>query len=258
VIRYGQFCPVAKTAEIFGDRWSPLIIRELCYGPRSFGDFLAAIPLISRTMLAQRLKELASAGVVHAHVKDKGRGYSYELTAAGEAFRPMIHMMGEWGLKWGQGLVGPDDLDSKLLIWGIRQDIDREHIPAREFVVRFDFRGIPKGGRNPRHWWLLIRQDEIEVCLKDPGQPLDVTIEADLAAFTKVWTGYSRLEEAVARGLIGFRGPDLAIARFQGMLKLADETVVRAHGVLPPRTKTRRGTIGPESAGARGWDQRGS
>jgi len=41
MIRYGQFCPVAKTAEIFGDRWSPLIIRELCYGPRSYGDFLA-------------------------------------------------------------------------------------------------------------------------------------------------------------------------------------------------------------------------
>jgi DNA-binding HxlR family transcriptional regulator len=77
MIRYGQFCPVAKTAEIFGDRWSPLIIRELCYGPRSFGDFLAALPLISRTMLSQRLKELAAVDVVHAAAKERGRGYSY-------------------------------------------------------------------------------------------------------------------------------------------------------------------------------------
>ena len=74
MIRYGQFCPVAKTAEIFGDRWSPLIVRELCYGPRSYGDFLAAIPLISRTMLSQRLKELAAAGVVQPDPKQKGRG----------------------------------------------------------------------------------------------------------------------------------------------------------------------------------------
>ena len=232
MIRYGQFCPVAKTAEIFGDRWSPLIIRELYYGPRSFGDFLAAIPLISKTMLSQRLKELTTADVVHAEAKEKGRGYSYTLTAAGEAFQPMIEMMAEWGLKWGQGLIGPDDLDSKLLIGGIRQHIDREDIPEQEFVLRFDFRGIPKGSRNPRHWWLLIRQDEIEVCLKDPGQNLDVTIEADLGAFTKVWTGYGRLGEAHARGLVTFRGTDSAIARMHRMLKLTDEIVVRNLGTL--------------------------
>jgi DNA-binding HxlR family transcriptional regulator len=232
MIRYGQFCPVAKTAEIFGDRWSPLIIRELYYGSRSFGDFLAAIPLISRTMLAQRLKELAAAGVIRADVKDKGRGHIYAPTAAGEAFRPMIEMMGEWGLKWGQGLVGPEDLNSQLLIWGIRQHIDRKDIPAREFVLRFDFRGIPKSSRNPRHWWLLIRQDEIEVCLKDPGQTIDVTIDADLAAFTKVWTGYSRLEEAVTRGLITFRGNGSALARMHRMLKLVDQTVLRDLGTV--------------------------
>jgi DNA-binding HxlR family transcriptional regulator len=234
MIRYGQFCPVAKTAEIFGDRWSPLIIRELCYGPRSFGDFLAALPLISRTMLSQRLKELAAAEVVHADAKEKGRGYSYRLTAAGEAFRPMINMMAEWGLKWGQGLIGPDDLDSQLLIWGMRQHIDRADITVQEFVLRFDFRGIPKDSRTPRHWWMLIRQDEIEVCLKDPGQNLDVLIEADLGAFTKVWTGYSRLEKVLAGRLVTFRGTDSAIAQMLRMLRLADETVWRNLGTVSP------------------------
>jgi DNA-binding HxlR family transcriptional regulator len=234
MIRYGQFCPVAKTAEIFGDRWSPLIIRELYYGPRSYGDFLATIPLISRTMLAQPLKELAAAGVIQPNAKEKGRGHIYVLTEAGEAFRPMIEMMGEWGLKWGGGLVGPDDLDSKLLIGGIRQHIDRKDIPAQEFVLHFDFRGIPKGSRNPRHWLLLIRKDEIEVCLKDPGQNRDVVIEADLAAFTKVWTGYCRLEDALARRLVAFRGTKSAIARMVRMLKLTDEVVVRNLGISLP------------------------
>ena len=237
MIRYGQFCPVAKTAEIFGDRWSPLIIRELCYGPRSYGDFLATIPLISRTMLSQRLKELVVADVVNADAKDKGRGHVYTLTAAGEAFRPMIEMMAQWGLKWGPGLIGPDDLDSQLLIWGIRQHIDRKDIPAQEFVMRFDFRGTPKGSRkgsrNPRHWWLLIRHDEIEVCLKDPEQNVDVMIEADLGAFTKVWTGYCRFEEALARGQVTFRGTDSAIAQMHRMLKLTDDTVLRNLGTLP-------------------------
>jgi hypothetical protein len=160
------------------------------------------------------LKELAAAGVVHPDAKEKGRGHIYSLTAAGEAFRPMIELIGEWGLKWGQGLVGPEDLDSKLLIGGIR--------------------GIPRGSRNPRHWWLLIRQDEIEVCLKDPGQPLDVTIEADLGAFTKVWTGYCPLKEALAQRLVTFRGTKSAIAQMHKMLKLTDEIVVRNLGTLSP------------------------
>ena len=71
--------------------------------PGPLGDFLAALPLISRTMLSQTLEGIGG----HADHRscrcegEKGRGYSYTLTAAGEAFRPMINMMAEWGLKWG-------------------------------------------------------------------------------------------------------------------------------------------------------------
>jgi putative sterol carrier protein len=72
------------------------------------------------------------------------------------------------------------------------------------------------------------------VCLKDPGQNVDVRIEADLGAFTKVWTGYCRLEEALAQGLVTFRGTKSAIARMLRMLKLTDEVVVRNLGISLP------------------------
>jgi hypothetical protein len=72
------------------------------------------------------------------------------------------------------------------------------------------------------------------VCLKDPGQNLDVMIVADLRAFTKVWTGYCSLEEALARGLVKFRGTDSAIAQMHRMLKLTDETVLGNRGTLLP------------------------
>src|SRR5215470_8594190 len=110
MIKYEQFCPLAKTAEVFGDRWSPLILRELCFGTKTFGNFLEAMPLISRTILAQRLKELSLAGVVQIEPKATGRGHLYRMTKAGEDFRPMIQMMSEWGQRWGQGLIGPNDL----------------------------------------------------------------------------------------------------------------------------------------------------
>ena len=83
MIGYSQFCPVAKAAEVFGDRWTPIIMRELCFGTRSFGELLAAAPLISRTVLAQRLKQLEQDGVVYIEAKPKGKGHLYRLTPAG-------------------------------------------------------------------------------------------------------------------------------------------------------------------------------
>jgi DNA-binding HxlR family transcriptional regulator len=118
MIRYGQFCPVAKAAEVFGDRWSPIIMRELCFGTRGFGDLLSAAPLISRTVLAQRLKELADAGVVQIEAKPKGKGHLYRLTRAGEDFRPIVELFSVWGQRGGQGMIETDDFDPGMLVWG--------------------------------------------------------------------------------------------------------------------------------------------
>ena len=101
---YGQFCPVAKTAEIFAQRWTPLILRELCFGPQGFNDLRRAMPLVARSVLTQRLSELTLSGVI---VADKRPGISsrYRLTPAGEAFRPLIQLMSKWGQRWGQGRI---------------------------------------------------------------------------------------------------------------------------------------------------------
>src|SRR5256714_13026564 len=206
MLTYAQFCPVAKAAEVFGDRWTPIIMRELCFGTRGFGELLDAAPLISRTVLAQRLKQLAEAGVIYIDAKPKGKGHLYRLTPAGEDFRPLVELMSVWGQRWGQGLIGPDDLDPKMLVWGIRRQIDPTEIPAQGFVIRFDFRGMPKSNRSPRYWWLVMRPDDIEVCLKTPARNVDVVIAADLATFSKVWLGYAGLAAALASGKISLSG----------------------------------------------------
>jgi DNA-binding HxlR family transcriptional regulator len=69
---YGQFCPVAKAAEIFAERWTPLVLRELLLGSRTFNDLHRGVPLMSRTLLARRLEELARAGVVERRPRPGG------------------------------------------------------------------------------------------------------------------------------------------------------------------------------------------
>ncbi|SRR5258708_2961678 len=220
---YAQFCPVAKTAEVFGDRWTPIIVRELCFGTRAFGELLEAAPLISRTVLAQRLKQLARAGVVHIEAKPAGKGHLYRLTPAGEDFRAVVELMSVWGQRWGQGLIGPDDLDPKMLVWGMRRQIDPAEMPAQGFVIRFDFRGMPKSNRSPRYWWLVLRPDDIEVCLKAPDRNVDVVIAAHLETFTRVWLGYSGLEAALERGRISLHGSMKAITAARRLLALPDQ-----------------------------------
>ena len=81
---YGQFCPVAKAAEIVAERWTPLILRELLCGSRRFSDLHRGVPLMSRTLLAGRLEQLEDAGIVRSVPRPGGRGREYYLTAAGE------------------------------------------------------------------------------------------------------------------------------------------------------------------------------
>src|SRR5262245_9844380 len=80
---YGQYCPIARGAEVFAERWTPLIIRNLYLGCGSFGEILEGAPGLSRTLLAQRLTRLERLGIVASTPKPAGRGRRYALTPAG-------------------------------------------------------------------------------------------------------------------------------------------------------------------------------
>jgi len=120
-------------------------------------------------------------------------------------------------------LIGPDDLDPNMLVWSIRRQIDRAGIPANGFVIRFDFRGLRQSTRSPRYWWLVLRPDDIEVCLKAPARAVDVVIAADLMTFTKVWLGYVGLDAALGSGNISLTGSSRAKSIARRLLALPDQ-----------------------------------
>src|SRR5436305_1204560 len=101
VPEYGQFCPVARGAEVFAERWTPLIVRELLNGSHRFSELQLGLPRISRNLLTQRLASLVSAGVVERRPAERGRGFSYHLTSAGEELRAVVEALGAWGYRWG-------------------------------------------------------------------------------------------------------------------------------------------------------------
>jgi DNA-binding HxlR family transcriptional regulator len=218
---YGQFCPVAKAAEIVAERWTPLILRELLCGSRRFNDIHRGVPLMSRTLLAARLEQLEDAGIVRSRARPRGRGREYDLTAAGEEMRPLIQCLGEWGQRWARAQVGRGDLDPGLLMWDIHRRVNLEALPAERVVVQFDFQGVPPTQRCPRTWWLVLERGGVDLCLKDPGFLVDIVVRADLRALTRVWMGDVPLAEAVRAGLIGLDGPRSLVRAFPAWLALS-------------------------------------
>jgi DNA-binding HxlR family transcriptional regulator len=226
---YGQFCPVAKASEVVAERWTPLVLRELLCGSQRFNDLHRGVPLMSRTLLTRRLRELEDAGVIERRVSSSG-GWDYRLTPAGEELRPIIEQLGAWGHRWVRRDVEGDDLDPSLLMWDMRRRIDRSALPDLRVVVRFDLRGVPRAHHAQRNWWLVLDHSEIDLCLKDPGFPVDVTVDADLTALTRVWMGRLSFAEAARSGLVGMEGPRPLVRAFPGWLGLSTFATVPMPG----------------------------
>lgn len=226
---YGQFCPVAKAAEVFAQRWTPLIVRELCFGPKRFSELHGGIPMMSRALLVSRLDELEAHGVIATSPLVQGK--LYRLTPAGEALRPLISLMSDWGSRHGQE-IKVEELDPGSVMFSMRRQIAPADLPTHELVVRFEFRGLARPFANQRYWWLILRPADAEVCQRNPDLPVDVVVTADISGFVDVWAGRVGWPEAVARGTVGVSGSQTAFAVAKRALRIADAPYERAFAFI--------------------------
>jgi DNA-binding HxlR family transcriptional regulator len=217
---FGQICPVAMASEVFAQRWTPLILRELLAGSRRFNQLQRGLPLVSRALLARRLRALEAAGVVQAVPLPGERAREYRLTEAGREFGSAIDCLGAWGQRWTVR-VQQRNLDPGFLMWNVRRRIALERLPAGRTVVRFDFGGVP-AGRGPRVFWLLLERGKpAELCVSDPGFEVDLYVRTDLAAFAGVWLGDLTYAQALARGAVQTSGPRVLARAFPSWLMLS-------------------------------------
>jgi len=200
---YGQYCPVARGAEVFAERWTPIIMRNILYGCRTFNEIAAGAPGLSRALLVRRLRELERAGVIEIRDKPAGRGSLYEPTAAGRALEAVIKALGIWGDQWME--VRPEHSDPGVALWPWCQVyLCREQLPDKRVVVRFDFqyRGRPETA------WLLVELGDAELCAFDPGFGDDVIVTInDPLTFAKWHLGELKWATALRSGGIRVTGP---------------------------------------------------
>jgi DNA-binding HxlR family transcriptional regulator len=98
-IRHGRSdCPVARSLDVLGDKWTLLIIREALSGTTRFMDFSRALPRLARTILSQRLQRLADLGVIETiPVSPTSLYHEYVLTEMGRQLFPVVTALRQWG-----------------------------------------------------------------------------------------------------------------------------------------------------------------
>jgi DNA-binding HxlR family transcriptional regulator len=94
-------CPVAFSLDIFGDRWTLLVIRDLFFGRTRFKEFAASPEGIPTNILTERLERLLARGIIEQIPADDGtKRLAYRLTKKGKALGPVLRAMRDWGLAW--------------------------------------------------------------------------------------------------------------------------------------------------------------
>jgi DNA-binding HxlR family transcriptional regulator len=200
---YGQFCPIAKAAELFCERWTALILRDLASGVSRFAQLQRGVPQASPTLLTRRLRQLEAEGIVVRCRSDTGRSWTYHLTLSGQEFLPIVKALGEWGQKWSRRELADHEVNASLLLWAMERGARPDAFGARRGVVKLTFadRRVSK-----RHYWLVSENGRTELCIEDPGFEVNLYLTTTLRDMIYIWRGDLALARAVDEGRLEVLG----------------------------------------------------
>jgi DNA-binding HxlR family transcriptional regulator len=193
----GQFCSMARTLDLLGERWSLLIVREVLSGSHRFNDLRRGIPRISRTMLSARLRELVDGGVLER--AETAAGPTYALTPAGRELEEVVRALGVWGQRWLPRTLPREELDATVLLWDVARRVNVDALPSAPTVVRIELSDVR--GRQGRRF-LLLRPGEASLCQANPGFPEEVCLRGSLRTLTGWWRGDLSLDDARSAGMV--------------------------------------------------------
>ena len=212
---YPQFCALARAAEIVGERWTLLIVRELLLGPKRFGDLVERLSGVSPTVLTGRLNSLIENGVVQrAALPAPFNAQTYELTPVGLTLKPTIRELIRWG---GHFLFPPradDTFEPDWVLLGLDAVTRQTPTPARRICLR-----VRQGGKSAS---FLAQGGPRGTTLSRGNGPASATVEARFDTLLRILSTQLPLEQAVAEKLARVEGSVVAARSLPRMFDLGD------------------------------------
>jgi DNA-binding HxlR family transcriptional regulator len=197
---YGHYCGLARALDVVGDRWSFLIVRQLLIAPVRYRDLLEGLPGIATNLLADRLRDLETAGVVERRLADEGNAILYGLTPWGAELREPIESL----IRWSTPLMTSGNDGAHFRSEWLRLALpallgDRVAADQNPTVgISFDEELVQ----------LRATGSGIDVGLHD-GRDLDAVMKADPAIVLGLAAGAITIDEA--RELIEIEGDEAAV-----------------------------------------------
>ncbi len=225
-IRYRQFCALARAAEMLGERWTLLIIRELLLGPKRFSDLRGRLDGVSTSVLAQRLGRAEDLGLVRrASLEPPAASVVYELTEAGLALKPAIFELIRWGGRFLLPRRRGDRVEPDWMRLALAACARRGASPPRSFLIR-----IPDKRRE-----VIIRVVggvEGTFVTEELG-PADATITAPMDTVLALMGGRMNAQAALEAGLLRVDGDRETLADFPALFDVARRGSTHASGGAP-------------------------
>ena len=189
----GSLCPAVKAADIIGDKWTLLILRELFLGSTRYNDFQRGIPRISPSILSNRLKQLEAQGLLIKKTKAGQKATEYRLTKSGRELAPVLDQLSRWGLRWARQQISDEDIDVAAFMWDFHRTLNTQELPDGETVIQVHFTDITDHNR----WWLIAEQGVVDLCTDDPDRDVDLYISGALEQIASIWMGDQEIKSAV-------------------------------------------------------------
>lgn len=213
---YPQFCALARAAEIVGERWTLLIVRELLLGPKRFGDLVDRLSSVSPTVLSGRLNALIESGVVRrAALPAPFNAQTYELTPVGMALKPAIRELIRWG---GHFLFPPrpdDTFEPDWVLLALDSIVRRTPTPARKIALQ-----VSQGGKSAS---FLVQGGQQGTTISRGNGSASATIETRFDTLLRILTTQLPLEQAVSERLARVEGSGVAARSLPRMFDLSDQ-----------------------------------
>lgn len=219
---YGQFCPVAKAAELFCEKWNALLFRELGAGSTRFSEIQRGVPLMSPSMLSRRLKKLESEGVVER--RQSAGASTYHLTPAGREFLPLVYSLGVWGQRWTRRQLQDGEVDFRLLLWDMERTVRGDAFGGERTVVQLIFTDLSS---KQSTWW-FVNDQSVELCVKDPGFEVDLYLSTAVPDMIYVWRGDLTLQRALKENRLKAHGASRLVRNLTSWLNLGPLAAVKS------------------------------
>jgi DNA-binding HxlR family transcriptional regulator len=185
---YGDACAIARALDVVGERWALLVVRELLLGPQRFSDLRHALPTASSNLVADRLREMESRGVIHRRkLPAPAASWVYELTEWGRDLEPILLALGDWGLEVPLP-AAPTTLNatSVVLFWRSAARPDPATPPT---TVRLEL--------DDRVWTVRADCGGLQVQPGEPASP-DASLRSNPETLNALLQGSKELETAIS------------------------------------------------------------